>query len=167
MIISSADEINIVKDLLIVLGLEIQPEDNSIVDQDTKSQIKYEGKSIRANNDINNILVIGEGDIKFEPTNPRCSGLMEKMFGRFLDNEQEEGNIPEVLVYFFDRDVTDEEIPIYRLNVKTTSYKWTGPWYYNKVLCYTDAIFSLDGTFAFNNDRLRWFDDPNTRNDEE
>jgi len=166
MIVSSSEEIYIIKDLLIVLGLEIQSADNTVIDQETKSQLKYDGKSIKANNDPNKALVISEGDIKLEPTNPRCSGLMEKLFGKFLDYEQEEGNIPEVLAYYFDREETEEEVPIYRLNLKTTSYKWTGPWYYNKVLCYTDAIFSVDGTFAAKNDRLRWFDDPNVREEE-
>ena len=53
MIVSSSEEIYIIKDLLIVLGLEIQSADNTVIDQETKSQLKYDGKSIKANNDPN------------------------------------------------------------------------------------------------------------------
>ena len=46
------ESIEITKKLLIAIGMELQPNTNVLVDQDTKSPISFEGKIIKANNDV-------------------------------------------------------------------------------------------------------------------
>ena len=47
--------------------------------------------------------------------------------------------------HFIDK---NEEDRLYRLNIKyEDGTKWVGNWYLNKILCYLEAIFSIDGTF--------------------
>lgn len=139
----------ITRKLLIVMGMEIQQGTNLLIDQDTKSQLSFEGKFIKANTDAEKALYISEHDIKLDIFNPKCTKLMERMFGKYLDDASSEDiqNIPEVLTYFFDK--SDEEIVRYRLTIKFADGTcWIGNWYLNKIICYTEAIFSIDGTFA-------------------
>ena len=135
----------ILRHFLLVMGLEINDDTGVLIDQDTKSQISFEGKFVKANTDPNKALYISEYDIKLNPVDPKCTKLMERMFGKFIDDNSSEdiGNIPEVLTYFFDK---DEQTDKYRLTMK---YKdgttWVGDWYLNKVLCYLDSIFKIGG----------------------
>lgn len=141
------ESIKITRDLLIAIGMEIQPSTNIMVDQETKSPIYFEGKCIKANNDPNKALYISEYDIKLDPLDPKCTKIIERLFGKFLDDNSSEEmqNIPEVLTYFFDKNEDDRT---YRLTIKfADGSKWIGNWYMNKILSYLEAIFQLDGTF--------------------
>lgn len=138
----------ITRNLLIALGLEIQNGTNVLVDQDTKSQLSFEGKFIKANTNPDKALYISEYDIKLEPIHPKCTKLIERLFGKFLDDSSSEEiqNIPEVTTYFFDK---NEEDGKNRLTIKfEDGTSWIGNWYLNKVLSYIEAIFSIDGTFT-------------------
>ena len=142
------ESINITRNLLVALGIELQPETNVLIDQDTKSQMTFESKFIKANIDPDKALYISEYDIKLDPLNPKCTKLVERLFGKFLDDSSSEdiGNIPDVLTYFFDK---DDETSKYRLTIKfSDGTQWIGNWFLNKIICYDEAIFSIDGTFA-------------------
>jgi len=78
------DSVEITRDLLIALGLEIQPGTNNVYDQETKSLLMFDGKAIKANDNPNKTLYIDEHDIKLDPLNPKCTKLMEMLFGKFL-----------------------------------------------------------------------------------
>lgn len=148
----------ITRDLLIVLGIEIHDSTNLLIDQETKSQLNFEGKFIKANTDPNKALYISDYDIKLDPLNPKCTKMMERLFGKFLDDASSEDmqSIPEVLTYFFDK--SDDGCNKYRLTVKfADGTSWIGNWYLNKVLCYVEGILSIDGTFAEDVD-LRLYD---------
>lgn len=157
---NAIDEMNLTKDLMIAIGLEIQPMNNTVSDQDTKLPLTFGGKSIKANTDPNKSLYISEYDIKLEPANPKCTKLIEHLFGYFIDKSVADENIVEVQTYFFDRDESSPDG--YTKNRLTIRYangvKWTGNWFYNRILCFVEAIFCMDGTF-FDRD-LRMFDDP-------
>lgn len=138
----------ILRCLLIALGWEIQPNTNIIIDQMTKNQITCGDKFLKASIDPNKLLYISEHDVKLEPLNPKCTKMMEWIFAKFLDNESSEeiGNIPEVFSYSFDK---DPETKKYQLRIVFHSGSpWTGNWYFNKIICFTEAIFSLEETFA-------------------
>lgn len=149
--------IEITRKLLIALGIELQQETNVLIDQDTKSQLSFEGRFVKANINPEKALYVSEYDVKLEPLNPKCTKLIERLFGKFLDDSSSEdiGNIPEVTTYFFDK---DEETTKYRLTIKfVDGTSWTGNWFLNKILCYDEAIFAIDGTFIEDVD-LRIFD---------
>lgn len=149
MMFDQNESVEITRKLLIALGVEVQPGTNLLIDQDTKSQLSFEGKFIKANTDPDKALYISDYDIKFDPLNPKCTKIVERFFGKYLDDASSEDiqNIPEVLSYFFDK--SDEEITHYRLNIKFgDGTSWIGNWYLNKVICYVEAIFSIDGTFS-------------------
>ena len=140
----------ITRNLLIALGIEIQRDTNVLIDQDTKDQLTFENLFIKANIDLDKALYISEYDIKLDPLDPKCTKLIERLFGKFLDDQSSEdiGNIPEVLTYFFDVDESDPEIKKYKLIIKfENGSKWEGNWYINKIICYDEAIFSINGTF--------------------
>ena len=143
------ESIEVTRKLLIAMGIEIQKGTNLLVDQETKSQISFEGKFVKANVDPEKALYISEHDIKLEPLNPKCTKVMERFFGKYLDDASSTDiqNIPEVLTYFFDK--SDEEITRYRLSIKfADGTNWVGNWYLNKIICYDEAILSIDGTFS-------------------
>lgn len=143
------DNVEVTRKLLIALGIEIQKGTNLLIDQDTKSQLSFEGKFIKANIDPEKALYISEYDVKLDPLDPKCTKIMERFFGKYLDDASSEDiqNIPEVLTYFFDK---LEEDPVkYRLTIKFADGTcWIGNWYLNKIICYDEAIFSIDGTFG-------------------
>lgn len=141
------ESVNVTRKFLIALGMELQPSTNTLVDQETKSPIYFEGKIVKANNDPDKALYISDYDVKLDPLDPKCTKIVERLFGKFLDDNSSSDmqNIPEVLAYFFDK---NEEDRLYRLNIKyEDGTKWVGNWYLNKILCYLEAIFSIDGTF--------------------
>ena len=141
------ESVNVTRKFLIALGMELQPSTNTLVDQETKSPIYFEGKIVKANNDPDKALYISDYDVKLDPLDPKCTKIVERLFGKFLDDNSfpDMQNIPEVLAYFFDK---NEEDRLYRLNIKyEDGTKWVGNWFLNKILCYLEAIFSIDGTF--------------------
>lgn len=157
------ESVEVTRDLLIALGIEIQRGTNLLIDQETKSQLSFEGKFIKANADPDKALYISEYDVKLDPLNPKCTKIMERLFGKFLDDASSEfiQNIPEVLSYFFDKSEPNPAIKDdptkYRLTIKfADGTSWIGNWYLNKILCYDEAIFSIDGTF--DNIDLRIYD---------
>jgi hypothetical protein len=136
---------NLTRCLLLALGIEIDPSNNGIYDQETKSSIAFDGKMVRANIDPNkNIFIDTTNDIYLDMLDPKCTKLMERFLGKFLDDSEELGNTSRCLTYYFDKHETE---PKYRLNIKFEDMLWTGNWYYNKVICYDEAIISLDGSF--------------------
>ena len=80
------ESIEVTRKLLIAMGIEIQKGTNLLVDQETKSQISFEGKFVKANIDPEKALYISEHDIKLEPLNPKCTKVMERFFGNYLDD---------------------------------------------------------------------------------
>lgn len=170
---NASDEIELTKNLLMAMGVDIQKGSYNLIDQEDKTQLIFEGKAIKANNDPSQSLYISKYDIKLEPCNPKCTKLMERLFGRFIDKEVEIENIPEMQTYYFDKDVeiykvkrTENEINKYKLNIKyADGTHWEGNWFYNKILCYVEAIFTIDGTFLGID--LRPFDDIDTGNNED
>lgn len=152
--------VEITRDLLIALGLEVQNGTNLVYDQENKSGLLCDGLFIKANTDINKALSITERDIKLEPLNPKCTKIMEFLFGKFLDDSEELENTAHCLAYYFDKlDVETPEDRKYRLTIKfADGTVWVGNWYYNKIISYLEAIFALDGTFADKD--LRIYDIP-------
>lgn len=151
------ESIEITRKLLIALGIELQRGTNVLIDQETKSQLSFDGKFIKANIDPEKALYVSEYDVKLDPLNPKCTKIVERLFGKFVDEASSEDiqNIPEVLSYFFDR---DEDTGKYRLNIKfANGTTWIGNWYLNKIICYDEAIFTFDGTFIEDID-LRLYD---------
>lgn len=127
------------------MGLEVQPGTGIVIDQETKNQINFEGKTLKANNDPEKSIYISEHDIPLEPANPKYTKLLERLFGYYTDGEAEIGNLPEIKAYYFDRSDDKEK---YRLVIKfETGVRWTGNWYYNKIISYVEAIFCLNGAF--------------------
>ena len=143
---SREDEILLTKDLLIALGLEIVPTNNSLIEQQTKTQINFDNKIVKAINDPSKMLYISESDIKLEPANPKCTKLIERLFGYFIDREYEEENIAEMKAYYFDKDFDNNK---YRLCIKfADGVKWIGEWYNNKIFGYIQAILQINGAFS-------------------
>lgn len=145
----------VVRRLLIALGLEVQSVTNVLIDQETKSQLSFETKLIKANLNPDKAMYISEQDVKFDPINPKCTKVMEMLMGKYLDDsaDPENGNLPEVLSYFFDKDAEQPDgFTRYQLNIRfEDGTKWHGSWYLNKVLCYDEAILKLDQTFGDTN----------------
>lgn len=144
------EEMNLVSDLLYTLGLSVNITDNVLLDQETNKPIIFEGKNIKATRNPAKPAYISENDVKLEPANPKCTKLMSKLFGFFLDRETEANNIPKVLTFFFD-DV-DIEKGLVKLVVKYengTSFE-TQP-RRSKALLYTEAILEIDGSFPIDN----------------
>ena len=98
------DEMELTKKILYSIGLEIQPNTNALIDQETGTQINFDGKVLKANTDPNKQLYISKYDVKLEPANPKCTKLIERLFGYFIDREYEEENIAEMKAYYFDKD---------------------------------------------------------------
>ena len=103
---------SITRHLIIALGLEIQPATNILIDQETKNQLMFDGKFLKANTDPKKALYLSDSDVKLDPLDPKCTKLIERLFGKFLINESSEElqNIPEVLTYFFDRNNVDGKL---------------------------------------------------------
>ena len=139
---------SITRHLVIALGLEIQPNTNILIDQETKNQLMFDGKFLKANTDPKKALYLSDTDVKLDPLDPRSTKMIERLFGKFLINESSEElqNIPEVLTYFFDRNEVDGK---FTLTIKfADGSRWVGTPYYNKVFCYDEAIFYIDGAFC-------------------
>ena len=103
------ESVNVTRKFLIALGMELQPSTNTLVDQETKSPIYFEGKIVKANNDPDKALYISDYDVKLDPLDPKCTKIVERLFGKFLDDNSSPDmqNIPEVLAYFFDKNEED------------------------------------------------------------
>jgi hypothetical protein len=142
------ESILISKKLLMALGLELEKGTNVCIDQETKSLITSDGKFVKANIDPDKALYIDEDhDVKLDPLNPLCTKILERFFGKFLEDNEEEGNLPHCLSFYFDQ---EKDTKKFKLNIKfesTENSSWEGKYYYNKILCYIEAIFILDGTF--------------------
>lgn len=149
--IQTESSMEITRNLLVALGLEIQKDTNLLYDQETKSPIFFEGQALKANIDPNKSLFIGEDEIKFDPLDPKYTKMMERMFGKFLEDSEENEMITHCLSYYFDRDT---EANKYQLTIKfekkmeSDPDRWVGNWFINKILAYVEAIFHIDGTFA-------------------
>ena len=150
--IQTDSTMEITRKLLIALGLEIQQDTNMLYNQDTKSALFFEGLAIKANIDPNKSLFIGENEVRFEPLDPKYTKLMERMFGQFLEDSEENGYTTHCTTYYFDMD-TSGDVRKYRLTIKFAPLtpgvenRWEGNWYINKVIGFTEAIFAIDGTF--------------------
>lgn len=143
------DEMDLTKKLLFAVGLEIDPNTNNVIDQDTRNQISFEGKNLKANTDPNKTLYISKYDIKLSPADPKSTKIIEKLFAYFLDKNTEEGNINEVKVYYFDKDTENNK---YRLNIKfSDGVRTEGSWFNNKIFCFIESMFQIDGAFMYEN----------------
>ena len=80
------ESVNVTRKFLIALGMELQPSTNTLVDQETKSPIYFEGKIVKANNDPDKALYISDYDVKLDPLDPKCTKIVERLFGKFLDD---------------------------------------------------------------------------------
>lgn len=150
------EEANLVSDLLYVLGVNVNPSDNIIMDQDTNNPILFEGKNIKATRNPAKPAYISENDVKLDPINPRYTKLMSKLFGFYLDKEFDNGNLGKVLSFYFD-DHPDEENDSCKLIIKFEGGEIVESNYYrSKALAYTEAIMMLDGSFPI--DDLKKFD---------
>lgn len=140
------DEMELTKKILYSIGLEIQSNTNALIDQETGTQINFDGKVLKANTDPNKQLYISKYDVKLEPANPKCTKLIERLFGYFIDREYEEENIAEMKAYYFDKDFDNNK---YRLCIKfADGVKWVGEWYNNKIFGYIQAILQINGAFS-------------------
>lgn len=135
----------ITRKILIALGVEVQKGNNLLFYQDSKSPIFFESHPVKANTNPNLALFTDKDDVRFNPIDPRCTKLTERFFAKFLEDNAEEGNIPECITYFFDKRDEDGK---YALMIKfEDSSKYMGNYYINKIICIDEAIFRLDGTF--------------------
>ncbi len=139
----------ITRNILIALGVEVQKGNNLLFYQDSKSPIFFESHPVKANTNPDLALFTDKDDVRFNPLDSRCTKLTERFFGRFLDDNFEEGNIASVSTYYFDKDKEDDR---YRLIIKfEDGTQYEGNWYINKIICFDEAIFNIDGTFAETN----------------
>lgn len=131
-------------DLLYALGIDIDPRTNCLIYQETKQNILFQGKNVKATRDINRPVYITESDIKLEPADPRCNKLVDRLFGKYLDQLHEENEIPQVVTYTFE---TDKDTHKSRLAVKFAdgTYQYSN-WYNNRILGYADMILFDDIT---------------------
>ena len=144
---TNMDEMTLVSNLLYALGLSINSGNNSLIDQETGSNMQFEGKNIKATRDPSKPVYISETDIKLEPVNPKSGKLMKSLFGFFLNKEEELGEIPHPLSYYFDDKTEDDELR-HRLVIKySNGTYYYGNWYKNKCVGYCEAILSIDGSF--------------------
>lgn len=143
------EEMRLVSDLLCVLGVSINSTDKILIDQDTNMPILFEGLNIKAMKDASSPAYISERDIKLEPANPRCTKLMCRLFGFFLDRELEIGNIKPVLTFFFeDVDMGPEKEGFSKLVVKyEDGSTYESKPYRSKALLYTCGILDIDESF--------------------
>lgn len=159
-------EMELVSNLLYAIGIDIAGGNNILVDQDTGNFIVFEGKNIKASRDPKKPVYISDNDIKLEPANPKCTKLVKSLFNMFLAKEEEMGEIPHVLSYYFDDFVeevkktarTTEEVYYHKLVIKfEDGTYYNGNKYRNKGLGYCEAILGIDGSFPQMD--MRVFDD--------
>lgn len=147
---TQAEEADLVSDLLYVLGVNVNPTDNILMDQDTDNPILFEGKNIKATRNINKPAYISTNDIKLDPINPRYTKLMSRIFGYYLDKQEEEGELPHALSFYFDEFVNEDDPQdrTFMLFVKFANGTTVStPNRRSKALLYTEMIFLLDGSF--------------------
>lgn len=143
---TAMDEINLVSDLIYVLGFNVNPNDNVLWDQESNNPITFEGKNIKATRNPAKPAYISDKDIKLEPANPKCTKLMSRLLGFFLTKEYQSGNIPNVVSYYLD-DV-DKELGTSKVVVKYENGTYfESDVFRNKAIAYTDAIMKIDGSF--------------------
>ena len=136
----------ITRDILISLGIEVQKGSNILFYQNSKSPIFFEDHPVKANINNDTALFINKDDVRFNPVDPKCTKLMERFFARYLDDAVEEENLPVCSTYFFDKNKDDGR---YKLNIRfEDGTNFEGNWYINKIICFIEDIFNLDGTFA-------------------
>lgn len=137
---------DILQKLIIALGYEIQPKTNILIEQETETQLTFEGKFIKASIDPNKALYLSDNDIKLEPLNPKCTKLVKKLFEKFLDT-----NFPVHTTYHIESQVDPEtNQKKYRLTTRIITDKTRdtiGNWYFNQIICYDESIFILEGSF--------------------
>lgn len=144
---TAMDEINLVSDLIYILGFNVNQTDNILLDQETNTPVTFEGKNIKVTRNPAKPAYISDKDIKLEPANPKCTKLMNRLLGFFLNREHKYGNIPNVVSYYLD-DVDKE------LGTAKTVIKFEDGSYFesdvfrNKAIAYTDAIMKIDGSFV-------------------
>lgn len=150
---TQVEEINLVSDLVYALGLDVNPSDNTLMDQDTQQAIIFEGKNIKVTRNALKPAYISANDVKLDPTDPKCTKLMSRLFGFFLDKSTENGDIPKVLAYFFDDETEDKKVKLIVKYEGGTVFE--SDEFRNKAIVYTDAIFKIDGSFYYD---LKKFD---------
>lgn len=156
---SAIDEINVTKNLLIAMGLQLTP-DGNVINQETKSQLVFENYAIKANDDPNRPIYISKYDVRLEPLNPQSTKILERLFASFINSEVEYGNIPEVNGYYCDKNMEVSCDDLYKLVIKfSDGTRMETDWFRNKGLCYLQAIFVIDGTF-FDFDLHRYDSEP-------
>lgn len=140
------DEINLVSDLLYAIGINVNPTDNTLIDQETGEPILFKERNIKVTRNAMKPAYISTNDVKLEPADPRCTKLMSRLFGFYLDKTSEMGDIPNVLTYYFDdnEDGTTEIVIKYENGTTFISNA-----YRNKSIVYADAIFQIDGSFRY------------------
>lgn len=153
---TAEQEMSLTSDLLYALGIDINKGNNILIDQDTGNPLLFENKSIKASRDPSKPVYISDNDIKLEPANPKCTKMLQSLFGFFLEKEERAGEIPHALSYYFDDAVkhvqidkkTEIDVSYHRLVVKYAdgSYYY-GNWYKNKGIGYCEAILGIDGSF--------------------
>ena len=140
------DVAEITRNILIALGVEVQKGNNLLFYQDSKSPIFFESHPVKANINPNLALFTDKDDVRFNPLDPKCTKLTERFFGKFLDDNAEEGNTASVSTYYFDKNKDDGK---YKLIIKfEDGSQYEGNWYINKIICFDEAIFNIDGTFS-------------------
>jgi len=141
-------EAGLVSDLLYAMGLDVNPVDNIVIDQDTHQPLLFEFKNIKVTRNINKPAFISENDIRLEPANPKCTKLMNRLFSFFTDKEYKYGNIGNILTFYFDDDL---EKGISSLVVKYEGGEvYRTNWYRSKALIFTEAILDIDGSYPIN-----------------
>ena len=152
------EEIALTKDLLIVLGMKTK-EDGSLIYSETGGPVLCNNKPIKVKTDPNKPVYISKHDEQLEVVNPGCTKLMELLFATFIRGEQENENIPEVQLYYFDKIPKQTETEGDK-NVLVIKYEngtvWQGNAYFNKIISYIEAMFVIDG--AFSDRDIRMFD---------
>lgn len=156
-------EIQLINDLLYVLGMRVQNNTNSLVDIETGDIITFNGLNVKVS--VNgNLLYLGEKDMQLIPNDPRCIYLLSTLLGRVLSQEHEYENIPKAISFFTDLVDKDEylnkaivkfdndpEFSDYPRIVESNIYRC-------KTLCYIDLIFRIEGSFIHKYDNLSELD---------
>lgn len=152
------DELELVVMLLTSMGLSID-HNQTLIDQETMAQIKFQGKNIKASFDRMKPVYITEGDIKFEPLNRNNIRLLSTLFGHFLDKEQEYGNINRVLTFYPEEILLDDGSRRTKIIVKCEKNEvYESDYFENKCLVYCDLINKICGDLLYNRIDLHKFD---------
>lgn len=141
------------------IGLEVT-KDNKVVDQDTQTEIKYKGKSIKYS-PVDKPLFIGRNDIEFNPISN--INLMNHLFGYYANKLEQEEDRHINMTCFSDTGENEKGVAICYETVNGRSNSLKSKEYYNSSVMLTDLISQINGNNSIDYSQYDEKIDPKTR----